>query len=270
MGMARPGYVKCQRKGFLMDDLRQKRVLVTGASLGIGAAVARGFAAAGAVVAVHYNRSEAAAREVVSAIEAGGGSAVAVRGDLAAADGADAMVDAAAAALGGLDILVNNAGAMVKRVPVADADDAYLDQLMAINVFAVVRACRRAIPLLRSQGHGSIINTSSIAVWTGGGGGSVLYAASKGFVNSLTRGLARELAEFGIRVNAVAPGLTDTPFHDGITGRETLERLTKRVPLGRIGVAEDLVGAFLYLASDTASGYVTGTVLEVSGGVVMH
>ena len=253
-----------------MEDLKNKKVLVTGASTGIGAAVARGFGDAGAFVAVHFHRSEEAAGKVVGAIRDAGGTAVAVRSDLTAADGPAAMVDEAVDALGGLDVLVNNAGAMVRRVPVVEADDDYFNELMALNVYAVVRACRHAIPILRSRGGGAIINSSSIAVWTGGGGGSVLYAASKGFINSLTRGLARETAPWGIRVNAVAPGLIDTPFHDGMTAPETLERLTDRVPLGRIGVPEDLVGAYLYLASDKASSYVTGSVIEVSGGVIMH
>ena len=140
--------------------------------------------------------------------------------------------------------------------------------MINLNVRAVVAASRAAIPHLRRQGGGSIISTSSVAARTGGGPGATLYGATKGFVSTFTRGLAKELAGDRIRVNAVAPGVILTPLHERLTSAAQLRAMLAPVPLGRAGTSEECVGAYLYLASDTLSSYVTGQVIEVNGGVL--
>jgi 3-oxoacyl-[acyl-carrier protein] reductase len=254
----------------LVPDLRGKRVLVTGASTGIGAAAARAFAAAGCRVAVHYNASRGPAEAVAASIRDAGAEAHLVHGDVRSSKVARGIVDEAADKMGGLDILVNNAGSLVKRVPIAEFDDALFDEILHINARSVLAFCREVVPLMRAQGRGgSIINVSSVAARHGGGPGAYLYAGAKGFVSTATRGLAKELATERIRVNAVAPGVIQTPFHDQFSTPQMLESFKATIPMARIGDPDDCVGAFLYLASEQLSGYVTGQILEVNGGQYM-
>ncbi|RZI96159.1 MAG: glucose 1-dehydrogenase [Variovorax sp.] len=253
-----------------MEDLKGKTALVTGASTGIGAAVAIAFAARGMRVAVHYNSSADAANAVVETIREAGGSAFALKADVrdtAAIRGAVALT---IAEFGHIDVLVNNAGSLVKRVPIAEFDDALFDEVMHINARSVISFCRHVVPQMREHGQGgSIINVSSVAARTGGGPGAYLYAGAKGFVSTATHGLAKELAAENIRVNAVAPGVIQTPFQDRFSTPAILETFRAGIPMGRIGDPDDCVGAFLYLASAQLSGYVTGQVLEVNGGQYM-
>jgi 3-oxoacyl-[acyl-carrier protein] reductase len=253
-----------------MEDLKGRIALVTGASTGIGAAVAKAFAARGMRVAVHYNRSAGPAQEVVDAITAAGGEAFALQGDVRDSEAIRRVVRETTARWGGLDILVNNAGSLVKRVPIAEFDDALFDEILHINARSVLAFCREVVPLMRAQGRGgSIINVSSVAARHGGGPGAYLYAGAKGFVSTATRGLAKELATERIRVNAVAPGVIQTPFHDQFSTPQMLESFKATIPMARIGDPDDCVGAFLYLASEQLSGYVTGQILEVNGGQYM-
>jgi 3-oxoacyl-[acyl-carrier protein] reductase len=253
----------------MTQDLQGKRVLVTGSSTGIGAAVAKGFAKAGARVVVHYHASEAEAGEVVDEIGEAGGWAVALKGDLGGRSGAAELVKESAARLGGLDVLVNNAGALLRRAKIAEIDDSLFDRVLDLNVRSVVAAIQAAVPHLKAAGGGSVINTSSVAARNGGGPGSALYGGSKAFVSNMTRNLARELAADGIRVNAVAPGVIITPFHERFSTPELLEQLRKGIPMGKLGAPEDCVGAFLFLASPGMSGYITGQTIEVNGGKLM-
>lgn len=252
----------------MLDDLKGKGVLVTGASLGIGAAVARGFAAHGAKVAVHYNSSAAEAKAVADDIEAAGGTVVLVQGDLGQPAEARKVVAEAAAALGRLDILFNNAGSLIKRVPFVEIDDALYDATMNLNVRSVIIASQAAIPFLEAQGGGAIINVGSIAGNDGGGPGSGHYAAAKAYIHNITRAMAKDLAKRGIRVNAIAPGVIATPFH-AKTPPERMEIMKNATALGRLGVAEDCVGPVLFLASPSMSGYVTGQILHINGGQLM-
>jgi 3-oxoacyl-[acyl-carrier protein] reductase len=253
----------------LAPDLEGKAVLITGASTGIGAAVARAFAQCGARVGIHYNASLNRAEEVAADVRFAGAQAFLVGGDLQSSAKAREVVDAAAAHFGGLDILINNAGGLVQRRPIGEVDDELFDAIMNLNVRSLVSASSAAIPHLRRGGGGNIINVTSIAARHGGGPGSVLYASAKGFVSTFTRGLAKELVKDNVRVNAVSPGVITTPFHDRYSTPQMLETFKGTIPMGRLGSAEECVGAFLFLASETLSSYVTGQILEVNGGQYM-
>lgn len=248
-----------------IDDLRDKRVLITGASSGIGAALARAFGAQGAKLALHFNSHEAAARSLAQEI---GGEPALIRGDLSKRGEARRVVEDAAQQLGGLDILINNAGGLGERRPIADVDDALFDFVYDLNVRSVFGAVQAAIPHFEKSGGGNVINVGSIAGIDGGGAGASVYATAKAAVHNVTRHLARDLAKKQIRVNTVAPGAIATPFHER-TPKERLEAMKNAAPLGRIGEAQDCVGAFLFLASDELSGYVTGTIIHVNGGMYM-
>jgi 3-oxoacyl-[acyl-carrier protein] reductase len=251
-----------------IDDLRNKSVLVTGASTGIGAALSRAFAQQGARVAVHWNSSAAAADAVVEDIRRAGGTAIAVRGDLSRSGVPKAVVDASVAALDGLDVLINNAGSLVSRQPILQADEESVDRIFNLNAKSVIGTCQAAVPHMEARGGGAIINVGSIAGLDGGGSGAGIYGSAKAFVHNLTRHLARELAARGIRVNSVSPGVIATPFH-AATPAERMETMRKSVYLGRIGTPADCVGAFLFLASPLLSGYITGQNIHVNGGQFM-
>jgi 3-oxoacyl-[acyl-carrier protein] reductase len=253
----------------MIEDLRGKVVLITGASTGIGAAVARAFGANGARVLVHYHRNGEAARQVAADIEAAGGQAVTAQADAYDAAALAALADAAVRAFGRVDVLINNVGDMVQRVPLEQAGDEIIDRVLAINVRSMLTLCRACIPQFRRQGKGNIINVTSVSARHGGGPGAVLYAGAKGFVSTATRGLAKELAGDRIRVNAVAPGVIVTPLHDRHSTAQQLEGFRATIPMGRLGTPDECAGAFLYLASDALSGYVTGQILEVNGGQYM-
>ncbi len=253
-----------------IPDLRGKAVLITGASTGIGAAAARAFGRNGARVAVNFNASLDEAEEVASAIRASGGEALLVQGDVTRAEAAAEIVQQTVQAFGRLDILVNNAGALIKRTRVEDYSDDYVDAVLELNVKQVVRFIREGAAQMRRQGGGgSIITLSSIAARNGGGPGSVIYAAAKGFIATATRGWAKELVKDRIRVNAVSPGVIMTPFHERFSTPEQLAAMQATIPMDRLGTAEECVGAFLYLASEQMSGYVTGQIIEVNGGQYM-
>ena len=253
-----------------MDDLKDKVVLITGSSSGIGAATAMDFAQSKARVAVHYNSHAEQAHAVLAGVRAAGGD-----GDVFHADVADtAQLERLAADVcrrfGRIDILVNNAGGFIRRCALIDADDALIDQVFHVNARSMLALTRCVVPMMRRQGGGgSIINVSSQSARGGGSLGAGLYAASKGYVNTLTRALAKELAPDGIRVNAVSPGVIETPIHDGHTSAELLEQLRTGIPMQRLGRADECSGAILFLASDKRSGYVTGQIIEVNGGSVM-
>lgn len=252
-----------------MNDLKSKSVLVTGASSGIGAAAARAFGAAGALVAVHYRSGLEAAKAVAADIERAGGQAFVVQADVADTASVDRLVASVSDRFGHIDVLVNNAGGFVRRALIAEAEDDYIDAVFRLNARSVVAVSRRVIPLMAAQGGGVIINVTTQAARTGGGPGAGLYAASKGFVSTLTRTMAKELAGQRIRVNAVAPGVIDTPLHAKHSSQELLSHFAGAIPMGRLGAAQECAGAFLFLASEAASSYVNGQILEVNGGQVM-
>ena len=252
----------------MLEDLRGKTVLVTGASVGIGAAAALGFARQGADVAVHYHKNQEAAENVCTAIRKLGVKAVAIGGDLAVAGTARHVVEEAAKQLGRLDILLNNAGAMIRRAPFLELDLGLYEAALDLNVRPVIEASQAAVPHMEKQGGGAIINVGSIAGADGGGPGSGHYACAKAYVHNLTRHMARDLASRQIRVNAISPGVIETAFH-AATPPERMEAMKKSVPLGRAGTPEDCVGPILFLASTSMGGYVSGQILHVNGGQYM-
>ncbi len=202
-------------------------------------------------------------------IEKEGGRAVMLQADIAERGAVERLISETDAAFDGFDILINNAGDLIARYPVVETTDEFFAQQVATNIRPVFAACRAAIPLMRQRGGGVIVNVSSVAARTGGGGGSSLYASSKAFVATFTRALAKELAPDRIRVNAVSPGVIDTPMQDRTTPPEQVRAAIAQIPLRRIGAAEECAGTFLYLCSEQLSGYVTGQNIEVNGGLAM-
>lgn len=245
-----------------------KVMLITGASRGIGAATALLAAERGFTVVINYRREREAAEALVAQITAAGGKARAFAADVANEDDVLRLFREVDDAFGRLDVLVNNAGILERQMRLEDMDVARLQRVFAVNVTGTFLCCREAVKrMARKHGGsgGSIVNVSSMASRLGSPNEYIDYAAAKGAVDSLTIGLAKEVASEGIRVNAVRPGLIRTEIHasGGEPGR--VERLQSAIPLGRGGEAEEVARAILFLASDESS-YSTGSFIDVSGG----
>jgi len=251
------------------DDLKDKVVLITGASTGIGAAVARGFARLGSRVVVHYNASETEANAVAAEVKRLGAETLLVQGDVMSSRDVERVVSETMDAFGRIDVLINNAGGMLGRIPIEDYTEEHIGKVLALNVTQVALFIRAVIPVMRRQKSGNVINVTSIAARNGGGGGAILYAGAKGFISTATRGWAKEVVADGIRVNAVSPGVITTPFHERYSSDAQLKAMQATIPMNRIGSADECVGTFVYLASDAMSGYLTGQIIEVNGGQYM-
>jgi NAD(P)-dependent dehydrogenase (short-subunit alcohol dehydrogenase family) len=246
----------------------RKVVLVTGSSRGIGAAAAVLAAKRGYDVAVNYNRDAAAAENVVAACLAAGAHAEAIRGDMARPEDVEAVFSATLTRFGRLDALVNNAGTTGVASRLDDATPETIEHVIDLNVTGAILAARAAVKAMSTRhggAGGTIVNLSSRATGIGSPGEFVWYAASKGAIDALTLGLAREVAAEGIRVNAVAPGLIATDIHAAGGLSDRLQRLGPQIPMKRPGSSEEVAETILFLMSDAAS-YVTGAVLSVSGG----
>lgn len=245
--------------------LTGKSALVTGASSGIGAEIARRLATAGADVAL-TGRSEPRLAEVAEDVRARGSRAVEVVGDLASPDAPSAVVDRAAAELGGIDVLVHSAGTMT-LAPFADTSLESLDDQYRVNVRAPFELTQAALPWLR-EARGSVIFISSMAALAAFAE-SAAYSASKGAIEAISRQLAIELAPQGIRVNAIAPGEIDTPMNAELYGQnpDYVEEMKRLTPMGRIGLPEDIADVAVFLASD-ASRFVCGASIPVDGGLL--
>ncbi|GCE30790.1 glucose-1-dehydrogenase [Dictyobacter alpinus] len=243
-------------------------IIVTGASRGIGAAIARLAGAHGFPVAVNFTRGEEAARGVVADIESAGGRALAIQGDVAREEDVIRLFETASRELGPVQGLVNNAGITGGFARVEEVQADALSRMLAVNVVGTILCAREAVRRmsLRHGGTGgAIVNISSLASRTGGTGEWVHYAASKGAINSFTIGLAREVANEGIRVNAVAPGLIETDLHATNGALDRVERLSPSIPMQRAGTPQEVAEGVLWLLSSAAS-YTTGTILEIGGG----
>jgi NAD(P)-dependent dehydrogenase (short-subunit alcohol dehydrogenase family) len=241
-------------------DLSGKRALVTGAGMGIGQGIAIELARQGADVAAHYAHSEP--EETVKEIEASGRRSATVQADLSRAAECERIVEEAADSLGGLDVLVNNAG-VTRALGFLETDEATYDEMLDLNMKGYFFCAKRAVPYMLDAGGGSIINITSIHGFAGFPRHAA-YAATKGAINAFTRELAIELADRGIRVNAIGPGLIEVPRYFDTPGYTT-EFGNTLVPAGRIGCPKDVAPTAAFLASD-ASDFVTGQVIYVDGG----
>ena len=245
-----------------------KSILITGASRGIGRATAIVAARLGWRIGINFAGDAAAAQATLMAVRAAGGDGVLIRGDVADEADVVAMFDAAIKAFGRIDGLVNNAGIIAPHSKLADMDLARMRRVFDVNVLGAFLCAREAARRMgRSRGGqgGTIVNLSSVAARLGAPGEYLDYAGSKGAIDTLTVGLAKELAPDGIRVNAVRPGIIETDIHASGGKPERAAQLGPSVPMGRAGTAEEVGEAIVWLMSDAAS-YVVGAIVDVAGG----
>ncbi len=241
-----------------------KNILITGAGTGIGAAIALDFAP-GNEIFVHYNSSKEAAGQVAQEVVARGGHSHLLQADLTTDDGCRSLVNALKAETDKLDVLVNNSGGLIKRQPVRDLDWSLMQEVFALNTLSAMKMTSLCLPLLEKGDNPCIINLTSIAIRHGAPTATV-YGASKGALDSFTRGAAKELAPV-IRVNAIAPGVIETPFHDKVTTPERLEEMRKNTPMQKNGIAEDLTAAVRLLVENN---FITGETIDINGGLFMR
>lgn len=249
-------------------DLTGRVALVTGGSSGIGAATATLLADLGAKVAVGYLQNQTGAEQVCARIASSGGTATPVRADVRRAADVRALVAQVAEALGAIDVLVNNAGSLVSRQKNAEITEERWDEILDLNLKSAVFCAQAVTPSMIQRKRGVIVNVVSIAGRNGGGPGAGAYATAKGGLITFTKSLARELAPHGIRVNAISPGVIDTPFHEVFSTAEMMRAFVGAIPLGRIGTPAECAAVIAFLASDAAS-FVVGETIEVNGGQLM-
>ena len=249
-------------------DLTGRTALVTGASSGIGAATSIVLANLGARVALGYFHNEEGVVRVCQQIAAAGGTAVPIRSDVRKPEEARSLVQGAVDALGPIGILVNNAGSLIQRLSIRDITVDKWDEVMDLNLKSAVICSQAVTPGMIERKAGAIINVASIAGRNGGGPGAGPYSTAKGGLIVFTKSLAKELAPYGVRVNAVSPGVIDTPFHEVFSTPEMIAGFVKGIPMGRVGMPAEIATVIAFLASDAAS-YVVGETIEVNGGQLM-
>ncbi len=249
-------------------DLKGKVALVTGASSGIGRATAHALAKNGARVAINFHRNNEGAESARLQITKDGGSAVVVQADVTRASEVQSLVAQTAAEFGPIDILVNNAGSLVERLKILELTEERWDDVIDLNLKSAFLCSQAVAGSMMERKTGAIINVSSIAGRNGGALGSIHYSAAKGGLITFTKGLAKELAPFGVRVNAVSPGVVDTPYHEQFSSPEIMKTYAGMIPLGRVGTPAEVGKVICFLASDAAS-YLAGETIEINGGMFM-
>ena len=249
-------------------DLNGKVALVTGASSGIGRATAEALAASGAGVAINFHRNEAGAEAARAQIAGGGGRAIIVQGDVTQASEVQSLVEQTVAEFGPIDILVNNAGSLVERLKILELTEERWDEVINLNLKSAFLCCRAIAASMMERKAGVVINVSSIAGRNGGALGSIHYSTAKGGLITFTKGLAKELAPFGVRVNAISPGVIDTRYHEQFSTPEMMKTYAGMIPLGRVGTPAEVAKVICFLASDAAS-YLAGETIEINGGMFM-
>ncbi len=253
----------------MANEFSGQTALVTGASRGIGAATAVALARAGvARVVIHYNSYREGAERVMEEIRRRGAETDAIQADLSEEYGIEDCVTAVKRVAPEVDILVNNAGSLVRRAPLSDCPPEVYDKVMNLNVKSVWRITQAVAPSMVARRRGIIVNVSSIAARTGGGPGATVYAAAKAAVSTMTKGMARELAPHGIRVNAISPGTVDNYFHQQFSTREMLDRVIASTPIGRLATNEEMADVIVFLCSHAAR-YIVGQTIEINGGMYM-
>ncbi len=246
-------------------DFRGKVAVVTGASSGIGRATAVTLARNGSAVVVNYHKNERGAAETVQEIHAMRRNALSVCADVTDRAQVKQMITEVMDNFGRIDVLVNNAGSIVKLMRIEDCTDELWDEVMNVNLKSVFLCAQAVIPHMKEQKWGRIVNVSSLAAQIGGRGGSLPYAAAKAAVNTFTKGLANELGPHKITVNAVAPGIVLTPFHDQFSRPDRLQEVINATPLQRAAQPEEVAELIAFLATEEA-GYITGEVFGIDGG----
>lgn len=245
-------------------NLTGKVAIVTGGGRDIGRAAAIKLAQNGAAVVINYNRSADQANETLDLISKNDGKAIVVQADVTKESDIQKLMEKTQEAFGKtIHILVNNAGGLIARKSLLEMDEAFVNAVMKLNFNSVFLMTKAVVPHMTEGG--AVINLSSLAARNGGGGGAVLYATSKGAVLTFTRGMAKELAPKGIRVNCVSPGLIGTTFHDRFTNPDVREKVAASTPINREGRAEEVADTIVFLAGDTSS-YITGESIEINGG----
>lgn len=246
-----------------------KNALVTGASRGIGAATAVALARQGAArLLVHYGSYAPGAEQTVAAVRREGAQAEAVQANLGRIDGIHALIEVVKRSGVAFDILVNNAGSLVQRARLDEFTEDLYDEVMNLNVKSAWFLTQAVVPGMMARGGGAIVNVSSIAARTGGGPGATIYAAAKAAVSCITKGLAKELAPKGIRVNAVSPGTVDNHFHEQFSNRQILDAVVAQTPAGKLGTNEEVADTIVFLCSHAAR-FIHGQTLEINGGMFM-
>lgn len=249
-------------------DLTGKIALVTGASSGIGRATAVMLAECGAGVALNYHRNEGGAEETRAKIVEGGGRACIIQADVTRAGDVRALVTRTVEELGPVDILVNNAGSLIERLKILELTEERWDEVINLNLKSAFLCSQAVAASMMERKTGAIINVSSVAGRNGGALGSIHYSTAKGGLITMTKGFAKELAPYGVRVNAVSPGVIDTPYHEQFSTPEMMKAYVGGIPAGRVGTPEEVASVIAFLASD-AAGYLCGETIEINGGMLM-